>query len=241
MSEPDRPASTSRQKRTWTCGRCRGGTMAPGTTPSSIERWTRRGPPDPSAGRRLRCSASSISVRHRHDRGPRRAPAAHPGRLDMSRTGLAWVVNGYVLMAGAAARSAAGLPTCSAGGGSSSPARSSSLSPRYLRGRHEPQMLIYSRFLQGVGEACRKPAALGSSIAPLLGPADRVRRSASGATVRPGRHAGPVVGGLIVATPAGAGSSMSRSGCGDRLALVGRLVRETGWSAPGRSSTSPAC
>ncbi len=111
--------------------------------------------------------------------------------LHFSHAGLAWVVNGYTLMAGGllllGGRMAdvfgrrrlflAGIALFAIASATSGAAASSG-------------MLVSSRFAQGIGEALSAPAALG--LIALLFPDPRERVKALGHLGRPGRDsAGP--------------------------------------------------
>ncbi|MEV4462388.1 MFS transporter [Micromonospora echinofusca] len=119
--------------------------------------------------------------------------------LGMSRAGLAWVVNGYVLMAGGlllfGGRLAdlfgrrrifmTGVVIFAVASVTSGAAVNS-------------EMLIFSRFLQGVGEAIAAPAALGMVFLLFSEPADRVKAVGIwGGLSGIAGTLGPVVGGLI--------------------------------------------
>ena len=152
------------------------------------------------------------------------------GELDMSRTGLAWVVNGYVLMAGGLLLFGGRLADLFGRRrifitGVVIFAVASVISGAAMN----PEMLIYSRFLQGVGEALAAPAALGIVFLLFSAPADRVKAVGIwGGLSGLAGTLGPVVGGLIVADASWRWIFYVNVPVAViALALVGRLVGET--------------
>ncbi|WP_422755990.1 DHA2 family efflux MFS transporter permease subunit [Micromonospora sp. WMMD708] len=150
--------------------------------------------------------------------------------LDMSRTGLAWVVNGYVLMAGGLLLFGGRLADLFGRRrifvtGVVIFAIASVISGAAMN----PEMLIYSRFLQGVGEALAAPAALGIVFLLFSAPADRVKAVGIwGGLSGLAGTLGPVVGGLIVADASWRWIFYVNVPVAViALALVGRLVGET--------------
>jgi EmrB/QacA subfamily drug resistance transporter len=122
------------------------------------------------------------------------------GSLGFSESGLAWVVNGYVLMAGGllllggrladivgrrrlfiagAAVFAVASATCGAA--------------------QDPAMLVISRFLQGAGEALAAPASLGLIAVLFPDPAERVKALGIwGGIAGLGGTSGTVISGVLV-------------------------------------------
>src|SRR6266536_2288915 len=125
-----------------------------------------------------RAGGDAVHVGARHHGGDRRPPRIQHD-LHFSHTGLAWVVSGYVLMAGGflllGGRLAdlfgrrrlflAGVIVFGAASVTCGAAVS-------------PAMLVSSRFVQGTGEALAGPAALG--MIPVLFPDSRERMKALG-------------------------------------------------------------
>ena len=123
--------------------------------------------------------------------------------LDFTESGLAWVVNGYVLMAGGllllGGRLAdmVGRKRVFLGG-----VLLFSIASAACGAAVNAEMLVGARFLQGIGEALAAPASLGLGAQP--GPSHST--PASCARAAPGPAAGSALGSVLGSRPPGSAS-----------------------------------
>ena len=120
--------------------------------------------------------------------------------LGFSSTGLAWVVNAYVLMAGGLLL-LGGRTADFVGRRKDVFDRRWALRCRFsgLRAATDPQFLVVARFVQGGGEALAAPAALGLIAVMFTDPAERMKAlGLAGGITALGGVFGTVIGGIIV-------------------------------------------